>query len=85
MALSIRNPVAEKLARDLSRQTGRGITQCIIEALEHELQRRRGRVRAPRLEEDIRAISARCAALPDLAARTPDEILGYDEYGGLAS
>jgi antitoxin VapB len=83
MALSIRNPVAEELARELARQTGKGITETIIAALQHERQRRRGRVRAPRLEEELQAISARCAALPDLDTRSAEKVLGYDRHGGL--
>ena len=84
MALCIRNPLAEELARNLARQTGKGITQALVEALEHELQRRKGRVRAPRLEADILAVSRRCASLPDLDKRSPDQVLGYDKHGGLA-
>ncbi|OQW89649.1 MAG: hypothetical protein BWK78_07415 [Thiotrichaceae bacterium IS1] len=30
----------------------------------------------------IMAISKHCAALPDLDTRSPDEILGYNEFGG---
>ncbi len=30
----------------------------------------------------LMAISKHCAALPDLDTRSPDEILGYNEYGG---
>lgn len=33
------------------------------------------------LKERLLAIAKRCAALPLLDRRTPDEILGYDEYG----
>ena len=83
MALRIRNPVAEELARDLARQTGQGITQAVIEALEHELQRRKGRVQAPCLEAEIVAVSKRCASLPDRDARPADAVLGYDQHGGL--
>ena len=85
MPLCIRNPIAEELARDLARQTGKGITQVVTEALKNEVQRRKQRVRAPGLEADIRAVSRRCASLPDLDTRAPDEILGYDRHGGLPS
>jgi antitoxin VapB len=33
------------------------------------------------LKEELPAIGRRCAALPVLDARTPEEILGYDENG----
>jgi hypothetical protein len=32
--------------------------------------------------QKIRDIAKHCAALPDLDTRSPDEILGYNEYGG---
>ncbi len=83
MALCIRNPVAEKMARALARQTGQGITQTIVAALEHEQQRIRERPQAPRLEDGLLAISRRCAALPDRDPRSPEAILGYDDHGGL--
>jgi antitoxin VapB len=35
------------------------------------------RVSAERLDE----IALQCASLPDYDTRTPDEIIGYDEYG----
>ncbi|MEN9864773.1 MAG: hypothetical protein RL748_363 [Pseudomonadota bacterium] len=31
--------------------------------------------------EEIIAIAARCKALPDCDTRSPDEIIGYDEFG----
>jgi antitoxin VapB len=33
------------------------------------------------LKEELLAIGRRCAALPTLDSRTPEEILGYDENG----
>ena len=33
------------------------------------------------LKERLLTIAKRCASLPLLDRRTPDEILGYDEYG----
>ncbi len=33
------------------------------------------------LKDDLREIGQRCAALPDLDTRSPDEIIGYDEIG----
>ena len=35
----------------------------------------------PGLKEDLLAMGDRLAALPDLAPRSSDEILGYDERG----
>lgn len=36
---------------------------------------------SPGLADEIRGIGDRCATLPVLDARTPDEILDYDEQG----
>jgi antitoxin VapB len=81
MALSIKHPEADRLARELARSTGEGLTEAVIKALRERLARQRGRKSARRLSEELRAIGERCAALPVLDERTPEEILGYDEHG----
>ena len=43
MALSIKNPEAEQLARELSQATGRSITRAVMESLREALLRVRGR------------------------------------------
>ena len=81
MALSIKNPIAERLARQVASETGEGLTQAIIFALEERLERLKRHRTAPDLVETLLAISRRCSALPDLDPRSSDEILGYDEHG----
>lgn len=81
MSLSIKNPEAERLAKDLARETGSTVTQVVIEALQAALLRVRGRRSAPSVRAALLEISSRCAALPDLDARHADEILGYDRDG----
>jgi antitoxin VapB len=81
MALSIRNPKAEKLARELAAESGENITQAITRALEERLQRLRGRSAAIDLAEEIMKISRRCSEIPDQDQRCPDEILGYGPKG----
>ena len=81
MALSIKHPEADKLARQLAEATGESLTDAIIQALRERLRREQGRIRPPRLRDEIRAIRQRCAALPVRDHRSPDEILGYDEQG----
>ena len=79
MALSIRNPKVERLARDLARRSGATMTEVIVEALEASLashEEKRGPLRATLAE-----IAAECAALPDLDSRSPEEILGYGAAG----
>ena len=85
MALSIKNPEAEQLARELARATGRSITRAVVEALRDALLRVRGRRRAHSVRDAILEISDRCAALPDVDGRPADEILGYDEAGSFES
>jgi antitoxin VapB len=81
MALNIKNPEAERLARELAEATGENITQAVTQALREQLIRRTGRVRDVTLREDIRRIQERVARLPVLDDRSPDEIVGYDEHG----
>jgi antitoxin VapB len=81
MGMSIKNPKAEQLAREVAQLSGESLTQAIIRALEERLERLKGRRFATTLTEEILRISQRCSALPDLDQRRPDEILGYDVKG----
>lgn len=81
MALSIKNSEAERLARELARVTGQSITEAVTQALRDRLVRESGRGRDPTLRDDIRRIQEEVASLPVLDDRTPDELVGYDEYG----
>jgi antitoxin VapB len=81
MALSIKNPRAEQLALEVSRETGETMTDAVIHALEERLERIRGRKRGPGLLDEIMQISARCRALADVDDRSADQILGYDDNG----
>jgi antitoxin VapB len=83
MALSIRNEHAERLAREVARESGENLTQAIVHSLEERLKRLRGRRNVSSLEKEIMTISKRCSSLPDLDSRSPDEILGYNKEGGL--
>jgi antitoxin VapB len=81
MSLTIEHRDADELARRLADATGQSITDAVIEALRAQLKRETGGRIAPRLQAELRAISDRCAALPDYDKRTPEEIIGFDEYG----
>ena len=81
MALSIRNPRAEKLAREVAAESGENLTEAIIHALEERLERLKGRHSAADVAGEIMKISLRCRALPERDPRSADEILGYDERG----
>ncbi len=81
MALSIKDPEADRLARELAARTGESLTQAVVVALRERLARETGRTRSIPLAEELAGIRRRCAALPVLDARTAEEILGYDERG----
>jgi antitoxin VapB len=81
MALSIKHPEADRLARELASRTGESLTDAIINALRERLRREQGRPRSPRLRDEIHAIRRRCAALPVKDRRGDDEIVGRDLEG----
>lgn len=81
MALSIRNPKAEQLARELAAVSGENLTQAIIQALEDRLNALRSNHGPQDLAQNIMLISRRCSALPDVDPRDAEEILGYTNYG----
>jgi antitoxin VapB len=85
MALNIKNPETEKLARELARRRKQGITEAVTDILRQELEReRRKPPRKESYEEFKRGIDEiveRVAKLPVLDDRTPDEIIGYNDKG----
>ena len=83
MALSIRHPDIDRLARELAKLTGESMTEAIRVALEQRLAREKRRREADleRRRARINAIVERVAKLPVLDDRSPEEILGYDENG----
>jgi antitoxin VapB len=81
MALSIKDPETERLAKALAQKTGESITLATRRALEDRLRRVGNASRRDLLLEELAASRRRFAALPVLDDRTPDEILGYDVNG----
>jgi len=81
MALSIKHPEADRLARELAAVTGESLTDAIVKALRERLEKEQRRAPALRLSDELRAIRERCSRLPVLDARRAEEILGYDESG----
>jgi antitoxin VapB len=57
------------------------VPDAVVNALRKRLKRETGRHLTPRLTAELRAICDRCAALPDYDKRSPEEIMGFDEYG----
>jgi antitoxin VapB len=81
MALSIKSIETERLARDIAARTGESLTGAIQKALEERLERLNNNRRGQALAAQIDDILERVDAMPDLDARTPEEIIGYDENG----
>jgi len=80
MALSVKDPEADRLAREVAARTGETLTTAVVVALRERLARLR-RPRRRRLREELREIAQRCAQLPTLDDRSADEILAYDQRG----
>jgi antitoxin VapB len=84
MALNIKNPETERLARELARRRGQGITEVVTEVLRKEVERERRKPRRDDKEKfhrDIEEIVQSFKRLPVLDERSDDEILGYNEHG----
>jgi len=82
MALSIKSPEADRLARELAALTGESITAAVIAAMREKIEREERRSsHSEALAAELMAIGRHCAALPVYDSRTSDEILGYDENG----
>jgi antitoxin VapB len=81
MALNIKNPKTEKLARELAKSTGEGITTAVTRALDERLERVRVKHGAS-LANHLLRIATDCAAHLKGASRSADhgELL-YDEKG----
>lgn len=81
MALNIKDPETDRLARELAELTGEKITdavkQAVIARIEQE-RRRRGTTIDP---DRLSAIQDAFAVLPVADARDPDALLEYDEAG----
>ena len=81
MALNIKHPEADRLARALARTTGESITEAVLTAIRERLQRETGRGDTDAVRKNIRRIQQRFAAKRVMDTRTADEIIGYDEHG----
>ncbi len=79
MALNIKDPETDRLARELAELSGLPITTAVRDALAERLAvlRSRDRATAPGLDDII--VRGRARATID--ARPEDEILGYDAQG----
>lgn len=81
MALNIKDPKTDHLAREVAERAGETITDAIRVALEERLQRLKGRSKASTQREKLMEILKRVDELPRNQALTDEEILGYDNNG----
>jgi antitoxin VapB len=81
MAINIKDPRTDELAREVARQSGESLTEAIRVALEERLQRLTGRRRAATRREKLYEILHRVDVLPRVDERSEEEILGFDEQG----
>lgn len=81
MALNIKHPDVDRLARLLAAKTGETLTDAVLNALRERLSREEARRRGSALRRELETIRKRCSSLPVLDRRSSDEILGYDEHG----
>jgi len=83
MSILVKNPKTEKKIRKLARRTGETMTAAIDRAIDERLAklgpspRKKGRIDRKKLAE----ILAYFDSLPVDDPRSPDEIIGYNEYG----
>lgn len=77
VALNIKDPETDRLARELASLTGESITDATRRALEERLLA----VRRRTPQRDLRGIIRRGRARPVLDARHADQILGYGGDG----
>ncbi len=79
MALNIKDPETDRLARELAERMGTSITEALRTALQERLTRTKPR--ADLVFDEIQAIIERGRRRPVLNDLSEDEILGYDENG----
>ena len=81
------DPDTERLARKLAEATGKPLPTIVREAIAAKAEaagvalHARKRLSGQDLIDRMIAISDHCAALPVLDPRSPEEIIGYDEFG----
>ena len=82
MALNIKDPECDRLARELARRTGETITEAVTKAILDRLKRETAYMAGTSaFVEEVMEISRRIAAMPRVNDLTEDEVLGYDEWG----
>ena len=82
MALSIKDPEADRLARAVAAHTGETLTQAVINALRDRLAKAEQRESVVETKvADAMEIGRHYVSQPLIHDRTAEEIIGYDEQG----
>jgi antitoxin VapB len=82
MPLSIKDPEADRLAREIAAATGSTLTDAVLSSLRERLARlERLQQDHTLLMEEVVNIGKHCASLPIGDHRNADEILGYNQSG----
>jgi antitoxin VapB len=80
-ALNIKNAETVDLARAVAAKTGESLTEAVTNALRERLAAVSRESDRAVLRSSVARIQDFVASLPERDSRTPDEILGYDDFG----
>ena len=80
MAISIKDPETDRLARALAAATGESLTEAIRRALQDRLERETHRSRRG-IDAEVRRIQEHLAQLTIVDPRSADDIAGYNSHG----
>lgn len=79
MALNIKDPEADRLARQVAEMTGETITGAVVTALKEKLAReQRRQADTEVLVDDVLRVARSLASLPMRDQRSDEAILGFD-------
>ena len=82
VALSLKDPETDRLARQVAALTGETLTEAVRRSLAERLRAERIKRGQPSIDRAaVDALLARFDALPVLDDRSAEEIIGYDEHG----
>lgn len=81
MALLIEDPEVERLAAELAETTGETVDVAVGKALRHELVNQRLNASRKSVEQIMQEIREKMGPLRRLDNRTPEQIIGYNEFG----
>ncbi len=81
MPLNIKDDETHELARKLADLTGETMTKAVKTAIKERLARCEKSDRRKGIADKLNRLAEYYSSLPVYDDRTPDEIIGYDEFG----